>query len=149
MWLKLFYYFLDYSKLLRKGSIGVQTQNYLLTGGIQPQTPSIVSATAISDNNKILQSTNGPPSSLSNFPFVLMDPKYGLKKPIQQTPNYTRPSSASASNSVNISSTQLEQPHQPSHQYTINPLRIHQWKQQWLVLIMQYPLPLPFFFFLS
>ncbi|GAA5795066.1 hypothetical protein HPULCUR_000417 [Helicostylum pulchrum] len=28
---------LDYSKLLKKGSIGVQTQNYLITGGVPPK----------------------------------------------------------------------------------------------------------------
>ncbi|KAI7897257.1 uncharacterized protein EV154DRAFT_489479 [Mucor mucedo] len=112
---------LHYSKLLRKGSIGVQTQNYLLTGGIKPQTPSIVSASAISDNSKNMQS-----SAMSNFPFVLMDPKYGLGRSIQQTPpNYT-PSSAT---DITSPLTQPPPPNQSSHHYTLSPLRIHQWKQ--------------------
>lgn len=114
-----FLFILDYSKLLRKGSIGVQTQNYLLTGGIKPQTPSIVSASAISDNSKNMQS-----SAMSNFPFVLMDPKYGLGRSIQQTPTNYTPSST-----IDIPSPQLPPPNQSSHHYTLSPLRIHQWKQ--------------------
>ncbi|KAI8087536.1 GATA zinc finger-domain-containing protein [Thamnidium elegans] len=118
---------LHYSKLLRKGSIGVQTQNYLITGGVAPNVPSIVSASAISDNNKRLQVAREP-NALINFPFVLMDPKYGMDSNMKKTglpiipPTYTQPSYPV--NSVNISPQQSS-----SNQNNITPLRIHQWKQ--------------------
>lgn len=62
-----------------------------------------------------------------------MDSKYGLEKSnstAQHSPFYTQSSSVSTDSSVNISSTQLPPPQEQTHQYTINPLRIHQWKQQ-------------------
>lgn len=112
---------------MKKGSIGVQTQNYLITGGVAPKVPSIVSASAISDNNKRLQAAREP-NPLVNFPFVLMDPKYGMSSNMKKTalpitpPIYTQPSYPV--NSVNISPQQ-----NTSNQNSITPLRIHQWKQ--------------------
>lgn len=112
---------------MKKGSIGVQTQNYLITGGVAPKVPSIVSASAISENNKRLQAAREP-NALVNFPFVLMDPKYGMDSNIKKTalpttpPIYTQPSYPV--NSVNISPQQ-----NTSNQNSITPLRIHQWKQ--------------------
>lgn len=116
---------------MRKGSIGVQTQNYLITGGVTPQIPTIVSASSISNNNKRIQ-TNRETNALVNFPFVLMDPKYGMNTNTKKIgasaiPSiYTQPNYP-VNNSVN---TSLLPQQNTSNQNSITPLRIHQWKQQ-------------------
>lgn len=96
---------LDYSKLLKKGSIGVQTNNYLLTGGIPPESPSIVSATAISQNSRAItnSSSTSTASPLINFPFVLMDPKYGIEKKLSSSA--ASGSITSKQNSISSNST--------------------------------------------
>lgn len=73
---------LHYSKLLRKGSIVVQTNNYLLTevspsSQQQQQSSATISSTAASaiSNNHNNMNRSAPPASIVNFPFVLMDPK--------------------------------------------------------------------------
>lgn len=142
---------IDYSKLLRKGSIVVQTQNYLITGGTpsQQQSPSIVSASVISNNSKSVT-----PASLVNFPFVLMDPKNDKRQLPQIRASSTTPTLTTATNTssytptiVNINnSNNFPSPQSPSpplqhnsnrtlsnnsgSQNSITPLRIHQWKQQ-------------------
>ena len=111
---------LDYSKLLRKGSIFVQTRNYLVTGGIPPASPSIVSATAISHNHTS-QLSIATSSSSVNFPFIRMDSKKpSLSSQRQHT--YTHhhvPSQVSD----NVATTS-------GQGNNITPLRIHQWRQQ-------------------
>jgi hypothetical protein len=61
---------LDYSKLLKRGSIGVQTKNYLLAAGGGTSRASSSSPSA----RHQLALTNQP---AINYPFVLMGPKYG------------------------------------------------------------------------
>lgn len=69
----------DYSKLLKRGSIGVQTQNYLITGG-SPQVSAASSTLQVqslrnsSANLKAIEASSA--TSPVNYPFVLMDPKY-------------------------------------------------------------------------
>jgi hypothetical protein len=95
---------------LKKGSIGVQTNNYLLTGGLQPQSPSIVSATAISNNvglnssyiTNSSSSSSAAPNALVNFPFVLMDPKYGVEKRLKAPKQLDNPTNR---NSIGSNST--------------------------------------------
>lgn len=74
-----------------------------------------------------------------NFPFVLMDTKYRLEKPtaLNASSSYTPFSSAPIhTNSVDASYTELPIPSssqstlQDTNQFTVAPLRIHQWKQQ-------------------
>lgn len=109
----------------------MQTQNYLLNGGIPPQSPSIISASAISNNSK---SSSTP--SLVNFPFVLMDPKHDKKQLLPADPS---PSSSLTYTQNNVNSSSSSQSPTPSkspsdqnkngNQNSITPLRIHQWKQ--------------------
>ncbi|CEP07140.1 hypothetical protein [Parasitella parasitica] len=68
---------LHYSKLLKKGSIGVQTQNYLITGG-SPRVSSsstVLQAQSIQNSSFHIKAIEASPHTV-NFPFVLMDPKY-------------------------------------------------------------------------
>ncbi|KAI8087703.1 uncharacterized protein B0P05DRAFT_632310 [Gilbertella persicaria] len=127
---------LHYSKLLKKGSIGVQTQNYLITGG-SPRVSS--SANGITAN--VLRQSSGIEHAI-NYPFVLMDPKQTssannpTKIVFEEKPYtnnrlyYTQPSlqrlpslSSIANNIVNNN-----EPKKPLTMAT--PLRIHQWKHQ-------------------
>jgi hypothetical protein len=97
---------IDYSKLLKKGSIGVQTQNYLITGG-SPRISSssaVLQAQSIRNSSLNIKAIEASPNPV-NYPFVLMDPKYLDKRlgplkqdrssPIISTPNqrsfYTPP----------------------------------------------------------
>lgn len=70
---------LHYSKLLKKGSIGVQTQNYLITGGspqvsVASSTLQVQSLRNSTANMKAIEASST--ASPVNYPFVLMDPKY-------------------------------------------------------------------------
>ncbi|GAN11155.1 hypothetical protein MAM1_0488d10713 [Mucor ambiguus] len=70
---------LHYSKLLKRGSIGVQTQNYLITGG-SPQVSAISSslqAQSIRNSSANMKTIEAASTTIPvNYPFVLMDPKY-------------------------------------------------------------------------
>jgi hypothetical protein len=148
--------YLDYSKLLKKGSIGVQVQNYLTT-----------------NNTSQLTSTGGPNPSI-NYPFVLMDPKYatdkrlGFEKTCTRDPTTTNATSLNntdyytpkrpmvdlsippatitpydppSNSGINVhksnkispastsSSSSFNKKDSGSKQHSIAPLRIHQWKQ--------------------
>ncbi|KAL9553421.1 hypothetical protein PS6_003937 [Mucor atramentarius] len=71
---------LHYSKLLKKGSIGVQTQNYLLIGGSPrvSSTSAALQAQSIRNSSANIKAIEAAASTTSpiNYPFVLMDPKY-------------------------------------------------------------------------
>lgn len=91
---------------MKKGSIGVQTQNYLITGGSSRVSSSSEALQAQSIRNSLLniKAIETSPNPV-NYPFVLMDPKYLDKRlgplkqdrssPIITTPNqrsfYTPP----------------------------------------------------------
>ncbi|KAI8641823.1 GATA zinc finger-domain-containing protein [Parasitella parasitica] len=165
---------LHYSKLLKKGSIGVQTQNYLITGGSPRVSTSstVLQAQSIRNSSFNFKAIEVSPHTV-NFPFVLMDPKYldkrfgtmkqqtSVSAPKQQSfhtpsppPQQQRqlPSLSSTlaanneSNFVNINPLQklplpsLNEANRNTtdninsntvnnSSNTINPLRIHQWKQ--------------------
>ncbi|KAI8878978.1 hypothetical protein K501DRAFT_276988 [Backusella circina FSU 941] len=143
---------LHYSKLLKKGSIGVQVQNYLTASTTQLPTLG-----------------NANPSI--NYPFVLMDPKYvndkrlGFEKTNTRDPATTNALSLSSptyytpkrpmvdlnippatitpydqpfNSGINVhksnkvgpdSAPSLNKKDTGSKQHNIAPLRIHQWKQ--------------------
>ncbi|KAI8386874.1 GATA zinc finger-domain-containing protein [Blakeslea trispora] len=126
---------LHYSKLLKKGSIGVQTQNYLITGGM-PKVSS--SAKQIAANT--IKNYRAPEGSTINYPFVLMDPK---RNAANEKLNHGTPYRASSPSqrlvSVNPEEfVHTDLPHDNGHprkpnsssNANVGPLRIHQWRHQ-------------------
>lgn len=88
---------LDYSKLLKKGSIGVQTKNYLMAAGNGIGIPK-ASTYVTADAQHQLALTNRP---TVNYPFILMGPKYSTytrqnSRSIQDQPTSSTTSTSSA-----------------------------------------------------
>ncbi|OBZ83760.1 GATA zinc finger domain-containing protein 8 [Choanephora cucurbitarum] len=133
---------LHYSKLLKKGSIGVQTQNYLITGGV-PKVSSSSKQTA-ANTLKNYRPTEG---NTINYPFVLMDPRRNanneeLKQEAPTSRSYQTSvhpqhlAPATIEDFVNINQNNASYSNRNSRKSnsngsaSIGPLRIHQWKHQ-------------------
>ncbi|KAG1374879.1 hypothetical protein G6F61_008948 [Rhizopus arrhizus] len=127
---------LHYSKLLRKGAIGVQTENYILSS---------------QSNSTDKQNALTTPSDRlfpGNYPFILIDPKYGFntrfdKNNSLQLVQHPKPTVAQTGNKkqfriINNYATPTHNETEDTfvgsndannNQNMTSPLRIYQWKQ--------------------
>ncbi|KAG1196861.1 hypothetical protein G6F70_007105 [Rhizopus microsporus] len=120
---------LHYAKLVRKGAIGAQTTNYMLLDQGQR------------DHNGELVNTHAKPTFPENYPFILIDPKYGFNRNLESANRIEASSSGTSHNTrkefkiisnytPSIKNEQESIDMDSSQHTTTTPLRIYQWKQQ-------------------
>ncbi|KAI7898221.1 GATA zinc finger-domain-containing protein [Cokeromyces recurvatus] len=115
---------LHYSKLLKKGSIGVQTHNYLIEKATKDLSSSSNHDTLICKSNPNI-----------NYPFKLMNSKYNTSSSFTYTPAPQLPPLNVAVNTNSSSLSQLSPlsmnivPSTLKLNNNVDQLQIHQWRQ--------------------